>query len=313
VKNIDTSDELIILEKKREALEETVRIALNIERLHKGLEAALAMGQETHTMPREMLDTMDELTDTTIAMTSPRLREILATLEQVVKSKLDQILKISEMDERQLAIAETGRIEKLVDEYRRQARTAVAVRVLLHSRGEATKATELGVAPERIQARLTVLEQKEQQYRGAIRNELKLMITETERMLAAEGLDYRKKMFLEMTLQDFSDNIEHLDSGRSITSMPFAIEMVEMSETEITSLDTAPDLSATSVKEEAPPTVQTQKVFAPLEQPTAPPPVEIQKKSIRAKKGKPKRHGLFGRFIEWVTTPDEVKWKDTKR
>lgn len=297
VEKISSSTDLKILEDKREALEQAVKIALHIERLHGSLEATLLMGRPTSELPEDALATLEELEGSVKSQPIDRLKESLAALEKVVQSRLSQILKISEMDAEALIASGAGEVETLLRDYRKQAQTAVALRILLHSRGVATAPTELHVPVEQIRARLTVVEQKERAYRRIIKTEIVAMITETGRMLANDGLSPTMRHFLVASNEDLQRNLEHLDSGKKITSMPVAIEIIEMGEREISSFDTAPSSTQTTEI----PAVQKQRLIAPMEYTPALP------KQVKQKKG------FFARLFQWMTTPDQITWGRTKQ
>ncbi len=297
----DPSKEIKALEGKRDALEQAVKIALNIEHLHKSLEATLLMGQASADIPKEALATFEKLESSTQGMPLAKLKQTLTSLERAIRSKLDQILKIAEMDNDALIASDSGDVHALLNNYRKQAQTAVALRVLLHSRGEATDATELHVPTEQIRAKLTVVAQKERAYRKVIKTEMVTMITETERMLTNPGISDSMREFLIASNDDLQNNLDHLDSGKSITSMPIAIEMIEMSENEITTLDTSP--SNTTSRPDAVPEVQKQTLFTPMESPQAVTPMQQPEQ---------KKKSVFSRIWQWATTPDEVSWKKTR-
>jgi hypothetical protein len=301
VEKINASQELKILEEKREALEKAVKIALNIERLHGSLEATLLMGKPASELPEEALATLAELEESIKSEPVDKLRESLAVLVQLVQSKLAQILALSEMDAEALVAPETGDIEGLLTDYRKQAQTAVALQVLLHSRGVATVPIELHVPTEQIRARLTAVEQKERVYRKIIRTEIVVMITETNRMLANEGLSATMRHFLAASNEDMQRNLDHLDAGKKITAMPVAIEIIEMGEREISSFDTTPS----PVHGGEIPAVQKQRLVAPMEYTPA-----SSAQSLRQIK---KKKGVIARLIQWMTTPDQITWRRTKQ
>lgn len=296
VEKISSSTDLKILEDKREALERAVKIALHIERLHSSLEATLLMGRPTSELPEDALAILEELEGSVKSRPINRLKESLAALEKIVQSRLSQILQISEMDAEALIASGAGEIEALLSDYRKQAQTAIALRILLHSRGVVTAPTELHVPAEQIRARLTVVEQKERSYRKIIKTEIVVMITEAARMLANEGLSPSMRQFLVASNDDLQRNLDHLDSGKKITSMPVAIEIIEMGEREISSFDTAPTPTQTTEV----PAVQKQRLVAPMEHTPASSP-QVKKKM-----------GFFARLIHWMSTPDQITWKHTK-
>lgn len=303
VERRDPGKEIRALEEKREALEKAVRIALNIERLHDSLAASLLLGEASSDIPREVVLTYTRLDESTKGQPIAALKQSLETLERVVRSNLGRILKISELDDEALVGPQAGRIEALLKDYKKQAQTAIALRVLLHSRGEATEPSELYVPAEQIRARLSVVEQKERAYRKVIRTEVVTMMTEAERMLAAEGLSDSMRQFLTASYQDMRDNLNHLDSGKSISSLPVAMEMVEMSEHEISTLDTAPAASDARGSGDDLPELQKQTLFTPSETPMPP---------LGATTGPIRKKGFFRRLWEWATTPDSVTWRKLK-
>lgn len=299
VEKISSSQDLKSLEDKREALERAVKIALNIERLQGSLEATLLLGKPAADLPEDALATIEELEGSIKSQPLNRLKESLAALEQRVQSRLGQILRISEMDAEALAAPGAPEIETLLNDYRKQAQTAVALRVLLHSRGETIPPAELHVPAEQIRARLTVVEQKERVYRKIIKNEIVTMITETRRMLANEGISATMRQFLLASSEELQLNLDHLDAGKKITTMPVAIEIIEMGEREITSFDTSP-AQTTEL-----PAVQKQHLIAPMESTPLPPRPETAPPSERL--------GFFARLWRWATTPDHVTWRKVRQ
>lgn len=297
----DPGQEIRALEEKRETLERAVKIALNIEQLHKSLEATLLMGQPSADIPEEALATFKSLESSTQDMPLAKLKQNLASLEQAVKAKLNGILEIADMDDDTLIASDPIATHKLLNNYRKLAQTAVALRVLMHIRGEATDATELHVSTEQIRAKLTVVTQKERAYRKVIKTEMASMITESERLLTNSDVINSIRDFITTTNKDLQRNIEHIDSGLSITSMPIAVEIIEVSEANITSLDTAGSSTTQTQKNETP-TVQKQTVFSPNEAPKQPSQPDGQN---------PQKRGVFHRAWEWATTPDDVTWDKT--
>jgi len=304
VEKRDPGKEIRALEEKREALEKAVKIALNIERLHDSLEASLLLGQPSADIPKDVVLTYTRLQDSTKSQPTAALLQSLQTLERVVRTNLGRILKISELDDEVLVGPVAGKIEALLKDYQKQSQTAIALRVLLHSRGEATEPSELYIPAEQIRARLSVVKQKEQVYRKVIRTEVVTMMTEAERLLNNGGLSESMQKFLTTSYEDMRANLAHLDSGNSISSMPVAMEMVEMSEHEISTLDTAPAPQSTDMATDELPEVQKQTLFGSFDsQPTT----QTPKAQLP-----PRKKGFFQRLREWATTPDSVTWKTLK-
>ncbi len=306
IEQADPGKEIRALEEKRETLERAIKIALNIEQLHKSLEATLQMGQPSADIPEEALTIFESLESSTHGMPLEKLKQNLASLEQAVKSKLAGILEVAEMDDDALLASDPITTHKLLNNFRKLAQTAVALRVLLHSRGETTDATELHVPAEQIRAKLAVITQKEKAYRKVIKTEIISMISETKRLLTIPDISDSMRNFLTTSSANLQNNLNHLESGKNITTMPVAIEMIEMGEAEITTLDTSGSATTTPPKDEAAavnktPSLQKQTLLVPMETPQKPQPGT---QTAKKKKG-------FQRIWEWATTPDEVTWEKT--
>ena len=297
--NINPAEELKIIEEKREALEKAIRVALAIERLQNGIEAAMHMGNETVDIDPKAQQLVDELNPDTKALSNNKLKESLANLEAVVRTRLKHILQISTMDEYELVSAAQGRVEQLVTEYQKKAQTALAIRILLGSRGEPTHPLQTDVAPSELRERVNALSAKEKVYRQAIKTELTSMIEDTVRLLARTDLPEKMRAMMETSKLDFEDNIIHLNTGKSITTLPVAIEIIEMSDDQISNVNTQANTNSTA------PDVEKRTVRSAPE----PPPLRSAKEQLEELKQK---QGFFSQLWHWVTTPSNVKWKDLK-
>jgi len=296
--NISPSEELRIIEEKRGALEQAVRIALSIEQMQKGLSAALVMGEETANFPPEVLSLVDELSDPIKSATTDKLRDALAALQKIVGDNLSRIIEISEMDEQALLGADIGVIERLLEDYRKKSQTAVAIRVLLGTRGEKTEPLQHKVSPDELRQRIERLDEKEKVCREAVKCELEGMISETERILQRDDLPDKMRQIMAASLEDFRDNLAHLESGASIRTLPVAVEIVEMSEGEISTVNTP------SILEESP-IIETQTLFQAVESET------IVMETARQQLDRLKKRNFFSRLWHWATTP-LISWREAK-
>ncbi len=299
--NINPAEELKSIEQRRSALEKAVRVTLAIERLQNGIEAAMQMGKEAVDIDPKAKRLMDELEPETKSLPSNKLKETLAHLEAIVRTRLTHILKISAMDEHELISVTGEKVEALVTEYQKKAQTALAVRVLLATRGEFTPPIKTEVAPHYLRKRISALSAKEKVYRKAIKTELTSMIDDTVRILARTDLPEKMRITMEAAKLDFEDNLIHLNTDKSISTLPVAIEMVEMSDHQISRVSTQ------SMANGSDPHIEKQALFNTSE-PPPPPMASEQLVSLNLKQ----KQTFFVRLWRWATTPSTVKWKDLK-
>ncbi len=298
MENINSSQEIKALEEKKFALEQAVQIAQSIERLQESLAASLLLGKSSSDIPQSAIEAYEQLDASTRSQSIDQLRQSLSSLERVISADIKRILQISEMPAEALGGASARQIYDLLNNFRKQAQTAVALRVLLHARGDKTEATSLPVSSQQIRARLTEVNEKEQAYRRIIRNELVSTINETNRILDNTHVSDAMRALLLVSNQDMTANLQHLDSGKPITQMPVPMEIINLSEHSITTLDTSPEQK----NHEALPSMQKQPLFVPSTPATAP------ADTARLKKD----DNLLKNIWRWATTPTTVSWKDVK-
>lgn len=287
-----------MLHERRTALERAVRIAASIERMHHGLQAAMLMGKAAASIPQKMIDSLDRLDDTVKLMPSTKLKVILSHLEKEVQKRFSMIMELAKLDEAKLIDAEfePGEdIEKVLLTYRKKAQTAVAVKVLLHTRGEITKPMPLPVPVEDIRQQLGELNEREQNCRKEVRDEIVVLIKETDNILTRTDLPEGMREIIVATRQDFTLNLKHLDAGGTVITMPVGLEIVSMG-----------DEYAAEPKAE----LQTPTAQEPAAEET---PAAIQDASTTAPKKKGRRPGMIHKLRRWVTTPFDVTWKDIEQ
>ncbi len=299
--NISPSEELRIIEEKRGTLEEAVRIALSIEQMHKGLSAALVMGTETARFPPETLALVDELSDEIRAAPDARLKEALAALEKIVTGKLERMLELAAMAESELLGADLGVIGRLLEDYRKKAQTAVALRVLLGQRGHRTEPVGLGTATERLRQRIEQLDERERHCRARVRRELTELAEESERILRRDDLPEAMRRVVEASLEDVRANIAHLDGGAPMRTLPVAVEIVEMEGGTISNVRA----SGGQAGLDEGPTVETQTLFQAMEEE----PIEIE--PPRQQLDRLRRRGFFSQLWHWATTP-RIGWREAR-
>ena len=283
------TEELRQLRKKRKALESAMRIAASVERLHQGLKAVMLMGKPTSAIPKQALASYEELDEKTKLQPTAKLQEILAKLEKTIKTRLSTIMRLAELDDEALLArdqddAEEGpseNIEHILNDYRKSAQTAVALRVLLKTRGVPTKAVVLDVSADVLKEKIVALGQREKRCRVHARQEIVTLINDIKGLMR-RGVPEGMKQVLLTAHRDLLMNLKHLDAGRTIESLPVSIEIIEMGEEE-----------------------EIEEIVAM--------PVMCDDEDQEQQSGKRKSPGFFSVFWRWLLTPFGVSWQRAER
>ena len=99
---------------------------------------------------------------------------------------------------------------------------------------------------------------------------------------------YKLVGVLEITITNLDLNLNHIQAGKSIESLPVPIEIVEIAGDDVTTLESGRT---------------TQQHFTPR----PPPPALQQKKLNPAHKA-----SFFNKVMRWLSTPKGTTWKDIK-
>ncbi len=289
------TDELTALQKKRATLEKVVQIALAVERLNDSLHSIVMLGKPVSSAAPKIKALMDSLEESVRVQPTGKLRETLAHLEKSVQGKLEIILDIAEMNDDQLVSLSVGeeQIDALLETYSKNSQTAVAIKGILHSRGEVTKPTPFSVSSEIIVKKLAEVSAREKTCRKRVSLSIMNMMEETKEMLSSDTLNEGMRKVMENTVASLGLNLEHVESGKSIETMPVPIEIVILSEDEVTHLDSG----------------REQHQHAPTVSAAPPPPPSVNA-SIRKKA----RNASFtNKLMRWLTTPKGTTWDDIEK
>lgn len=286
------TQELHNLEEKKNTLEQAVRIAASLEKLNDGLKAVMLMGKPTSNISQKSLENIEELDEKTKILSSQQLKEILERLENTVHEKLELILEISEKndkpaeesDESNVSQLSQDEIDVILKEYLKSAQTAVALKVVLRARGEITRPTVLSLPANDIKDKLNEVDIREKECRVKVKDEMIVLISDTESVLSRDDLPANLRIMVELTHESLALNLKHIEEGKSIDEMPVSIENIEISNKDI---DAVPVPSKSNKEKIA----------------------KIKKSYLEKRKRKTKR-GFFYKLFRWVTTPPSIGWND---
>lgn len=292
------SDELRILRSKKETLQNVVKIAQAVNRLQKGLQAALLMGGPISRTSRHAIKFFADFQAEVNHQPSNILQQDLQELDRLVRADFGRILAIAHASEKYLPLTptapdsasdpESAAINKLLDEFRRRAQTAICLRIILRERGIASQPLELPVPEEVIQKQITVLEEKEKRFKEKIRTDVVAMQRDVDAMLSNASFPDAIKRELADTRLGLQRDLEHIDAGKDLDDLPFPVEAIESVEAAPAPFDAAPSkIQSAAVRSATTPGYQH-------------------------KPSKAVKRGFFLRVWIWANTPEDVTWDRTR-
>ena len=191
------------------------------------------------------------------------------------------ILQMAELDDENLlavipesdAVNETP--EMLLRAFQKLAQTAVALRVLLHTRGERTDPTDLPEQASNIRQKISEIAERENRCRSKVKQQVSQLIRDTKQLLKRENLPNGMQEMLQTSIDDFQENLAHLEAGGNLQNMPVTMEIIEIADTE-----ESMRRHAISIKDKK----------------------QIKNKRVSNLNAQlvEKRRGLLGKIIEWI-------------
>jgi adenylate kinase family enzyme len=289
------SEQLQQIHSKRDTLQRVVKITHALERLLHGLQAVLLSGQPAARISKHALRAYEKLSEKTLILPTNQLQLRLQRLDEHVLGILERILEISGIEHDLLeqylvsphkaVRSDDSRIDQLIDDFKRSAQTAVALRVLLRERGVFSPPLDFNVPEPVITRQITELAQREKQCRKEIENNIQEIMRSTRRIIDDKNSSDEVKSIAETILANLQHNLKHIRAGKSIEQMPMMIEMIELG-------DATPTAS---------------QAIPPLE----PANQQMREQSVAGSgKMNVKKRKFFPRLLRYMTTPISVKWED---
>lgn len=293
------SAELNSILAKKKVLEEVIKISLSAERLRLGLQSAVFLGKASRLIPKKALSAYEALSEEVKHLSTKKLQDGLASLETIIKQDIEKVIEGAQSKEMDLEILPdknvqtgTGNIHDILNGFRRNSQTAVALRLVLRSRGVPTKQVTFAIPKGVIKTQIKDLEVREQHCRGRIKNDIRSMQIDIENIIQNESYpeEIRQQMReLNISLQD---NLQHIEAGKNFEDMPIVIEMLEISG----------EPAGENVLDSPRETEQ------PIQETAAEAPGDVTENQQQ-----PHDRSLLSRSWEWLTTPPKVTWHDIGR
>lgn len=244
------AEELNALRERRQALERIVRVTQVVERLHRGLEAALLMGQTPRELARKAQGYLRHLDQATLIQPSKDLQIVLANLDREVQGSLARVMAFAKQEQEQelseqIATApqppgDLSSIFALLGKFRRGAQTAVALRLLLRERGVAIAPVQLQVSRAEIETQIQVLKARENVCRALVKDEIAQIQASLERLLEDERFTESVRLVMRNVQADLRRNLAHLEAGGSLDELPVLVEAIELAEEPLPAMAPSP-------------------------------------------------------------------------
>jgi hypothetical protein len=300
--HLDNDESLVSLEsikEKRLLLKRVVMITRATERMQDSLKSVLILGQPSTSIPKGMLKYYHILSNKIKRKTTDKIRWYLGKLEGLIKSNLQGIIKLtleehdfsslippSEQDEE----ASVYDAVNLLNEFKRQSQTAVALKILLQQRGVYTPGTVVKASVEQIEGHIKRLEEKEEIQRSQIKKHITEMHSELSQMLNSDQYSDEMKKVFRKVIDNLETDQKAIDQGARVDDIQLSFEVVE------TGVEKKKDPKEEQQQVEN----ETEEYLEEFDQNESP--LKVSGKT-----------GFFSTLFKWLNTPWSVSWEDVKK
>jgi hypothetical protein len=297
-KEVNISEELKALEHKKCALEKVMKIARAVEQLRYGLESVVLLGKPTGSISHQAMHVFEALSEKIRIQPTKKIQECVVKLNATIANNLNAVIELArpeneaELHEQVTADSELAEhIDKLIQDYRKSAQTAVALRVVLRERGVPTAPIKWSINVDQIRNQITQLNEQETHYRKKVKSELILLQHDALAIANNTQLPQQTRDSAAHMHSMLQKDLQHLNAGKDIASMPFFVEVVELQE------------KNTGEPKDANPG----ETPSPVERNPLPHSPNAAVSSPHIPKHKP---GFLNKLWRWSTTPPSVTWQD---
>lgn len=285
------------LESRRCLIERLIVIARSLELLKNSLVGLLDPldDSEPHPDVAVTFDALDRklrnMADADVMLRLANLDNQLRLQFQQVQPLLDQ-LEDDSSDHNVLVV----QARDLIERFHRYAKTALALRLLLHRRGKTTDESPLPYDRSSLVRQLEGLTAQERAARRQVIEEMQGMARDLDGLLADTALHPALQERLSALRQGLDANLAHLLAGHSIEDLPLAVEPIDFDAAQLF-------------------------IPQPLESPPQPPSAPLNVPAAPASGASPvtggapdcRPQGLWRGLWSWLNAPFGVTWKDIRK
>jgi len=300
----NTASELSQLELYRQVLERLIRVATSLEVLKHGLQSILDQGAAEQGLRPELEATFRALGTRIRNMSDAEVLLRLKRLDRDMAARFRQIRPWIDTDGNgPLDDADLAKASELIVGFRRFAQTGLALRLLLRRRGVSVPDLALPLERNLLARQLKSLRDREKAARSQVLNQIRVMIREVDRLLDAGRCPAPMSDMLDRVRADLMANLAHVETGRSMHSLPVPMEEVEAFD--------VPDAGAVAPvpsgpEPEQPSAGETDDARSGCGQPRA-------RLAESPEKAESQGRGWLADIRTWLTSPWGVRWRDIRR
>ncbi len=295
----ESTESLQSITDKRRALESLIQIASGVENQQAALSELALAARPSQEFPPKVVCYFKAIEAKTREEDSTGLLQKLEKIENAVARSIEKILLLAKVDINKLRRQEIDKLDinifnKFIDDFKRRTNTSLGLRYILKKRGMAIAPIKIPLQQEAINEQIEALKEKEKRCIKQIRTEIQVIINDTDKLLKQPDLPEAMKAELENVKQAMLVNVDHLDKGGSVSSIPNVFETVTLESDALQRQESLEEQTEAKTIESETPNESTRPQIATQ----IPETVEI--------------HSNWWIFKKWLSSPWSTSWRSLK-
>jgi hypothetical protein len=291
-KTTTSSQRLRLIRRKRLALEQLIEFTKNISLQSRILQDVLVLSRPSQVIPDKIREHLMYLVNTIQNLSDGDLNQHLIRVDQLVRQGVETIVNISQHLEQfdansQSIIKEINHIKETITLFKNRTELSLALRLVLKNKGLQPQRLVVNFSQESISEQIGELKNEEQKCSNSLRNHIQDVIIECDLLLSLDGIASELKGELKQVKEVMQQNIEHLNSGKSIETIPVNFEAVNIEDSSPSAIEPIYEAKETSI--------EIKKTTATA----TPTKIEPQKKP----------ETFLQRLTNWLNSPWNQGWK----
>jgi hypothetical protein len=264
------------------------------------LKSVLILGQPSTSIPKGMLKYFHILSNKIKQKTTEKIGWYLDNLEGLIKFNLQGIINITMEDHDvsgskvvsdQTDIGYSDYALNLLNEFKRQSQTAVALKILLQQRGVYTAGANFKESVQQIEGHIERLKKKEENQKKQLTTYISEMHSDLSHMLKNDQYSDEMKKVVRKVMTNLEGDQKAIEQGGNLDELQLSFEIVETGE----------ERKKDPVEVQKQVVTETEEYLEELDQ-------TDKVKTISTKSG------FLATLLRWLNTPWNVSWRDiTKR
>ena len=295
--DIESLSSIEMVKGKRQLLKRVVLITRATERMQDSLKAVLILGQPSTDIPEGVLKYYHVLSNKIKQKPTEKINWYLNKLEELIKSNLQGIIDLSMQEDETLLPGLSSQIEdeysdeamNLLNDFKRQSQTAVALKILLQQRGVYTSGTTVKESVQQIEGHIERLERRERKQRKQLQQNISEMHADLSSMLGSDQYSDAMKKVFRKVMTDLENDQKIIERGERVDRLQLSFEVVE-----------------TGIKNKKVETAEQQQVATETEE------YLEEFDQIEASEKTSTKASFLKTLYRWLNTPWNVKWRDIR-